>query len=332
MTKTKLPFAKYIGEVDLNGFKISCAVLEDGRRIFSERSLANAFGIKGGGTYWQKKKELGESAILPEYLSAKYLMPFISNDLINKFEGAILYVSKSKSTSRGVEVTILPDICDVYITAKNNGIDNDKFLKVATNAYTMMKAFAKVGIIALVDEATGYQYDREQNELQTILKLFISDEILTWQQAFHLNFYKEIFRLWNIPFTDNNIRRKPLFIGKLTKELVYKNLPKGTFVLEKLKEKTPKTTGGNFRYRLHQSLTQDIGREALKKVIYSIETLAAISESKEQFRRFVEDRYGQREIHFTEFWDIVETSKIENPTNFDKQLIGLLNVSPDKKY
>jgi hypothetical protein len=87
MNKINLPKAKYPGEVDLNGFKISCAVLEDGTRVFSERSLANAFGIKGSGAYWQKKKKTG--AFLPEYLSAKYLKPFISNELVNKFTGAI---------------------------------------------------------------------------------------------------------------------------------------------------------------------------------------------------------------------------------------------------
>jgi hypothetical protein len=193
-----------------------------------------------------------------------------------------------------------------------------------------MRGFAKVGIIALVDEATGYQYEREQKELQTILKIFISDEILDWQLAFHLGFYREIFRLWGVPFTNQNIKRKPLFIGKLTNELVYKKLPKGTFILEKLKSKTPKTESGNYRYRLHQSLTPEVGREALKKVIYSIETLASISETKEKFRRLVEDRFGQREIHFEEFDSVIETPTIENKTSFDIHLKGILTVPPEK--
>ncbi len=188
-----------------------------------------------------------------------------------------------------------------------------------------------VGIIALVDEATGYQYDREKAELQAILKAFISDEILEWQKAFHLNFYKELFRLWNVPFTEQNIKRKPQFIGKLTNELVYKNLPKGTVVLETLKEKTPKTKGGNYRYRLHQSLTPEVGREALKKVIYSIETLAAISENKGKFKRLVQDRFGQRTIQFPNSDEIEETKQPISLNSFSKDLKGLLNVPPPNK-
>ena len=65
-----------------------------------------------------------------------------------------------------------------------------------------------------------------------------------------------------------------MFIGHLTNKFIYKNLPKGTFVLDALKENTPKTKGGNYKVRLHQSLTEDKGREALKKVLYSVEALA----------------------------------------------------------
>ncbi len=299
MDKEKLIKANYHGELDLNGFILSCAVLKDGTRVFSERSLANAFGIKGGGAYWKKKREAkDDSAFLPEYLSANYLNPFIPNDLINKFNSAYNYLAVSGMESTGVEVTVLPEICDVYIQAEKSGIKNENVKLASEVAYKMIKAFAKVGIIALVDEATGYQYEREAKELQVILKALVSDEILEYQQQFQLSFYREIFRLWNIPFTAQYIKRKPQFIGHLTNKFVYSNLPKGMFVLEKLKSKTPKTQGGNYRYRLHQSLTEDKGREALKKVLYSVEALASVSKNKLQFERLINDKYGQKEIRF----------------------------------
>ena len=73
----------------------------------------------------------------------------------------------------------------------------------------------------------------------------MSEEILEWQKTFHREFYEQIFRLWSIPFTHESMKRKPSFIGTLTNELVYKNLPEGTVILEKIKEKTPRTKGGN---------------------------------------------------------------------------------------
>jgi 4-alpha-glucanotransferase len=58
-------------------------------------------------------------------------------------------------------------------------------------------------------------------------------------------------------------------------------LPKG--VLEKIKDNTPKTNGGNWRYKFHQSLTPKVGRERLKKQIIELTTLMSIDQSKEQF-------------------------------------------------
>ena len=49
---------------------------------------------------------------------------------------------------------------------------------IADQCEILLRSFAKIGIIALIDEATGYQYEREQAELQAILKAFISEEVL----------------------------------------------------------------------------------------------------------------------------------------------------------
>lgn len=189
--KNNIPKASHQGELDLNGFKLTCAVLgdQDRTRVFSERSLASAFGIKGGGAYWKRKKEGG--AELPEYLSAGYLKPFITSELIEKFDGAVSYIALSGTESNGVDATVLPDICDVFIQAKNSGINNANLKNAADIAYKMIKGFAKIGIIALVDEVTGYQYDREKDELQRLLPFYISPELLPWQKRFPDKFYQE---------------------------------------------------------------------------------------------------------------------------------------------
>jgi hypothetical protein len=48
--------------------------------------------------------------------------------------------------------------------------------------------FARVGIIALVDEATGYQEVRDHEALQEILKRYISEELLVWVRTFPMEF------------------------------------------------------------------------------------------------------------------------------------------------
>ena len=247
MAKEKLLKATHEGKLQIEELKLDVAVLEDGKRVITQNAVFKALG----------RPQRGNSRVIntPVFMDAKNLQSFISEDLkgaINKIE----YIDKNGKKQDGFDVTILPLVSDLYLKARQEGvITKPNQLITAQKAEILVRSLAKVGIIALVDEATGYQYQREKTELQAILKAFISDEILKWQETFQLSFYKEIFRLWGVPFTPQNIKRKPMFIGKLTNELVYKKLPKGVFVLDKLKAKTPKTEGGNYKYRLHQSLT-----------------------------------------------------------------------------
>ena len=112
--------ATHQGELNINGFKISCAVLENGERILVNRSLANAFGIKGSGAYWQKKKT-EKSAALPEYLSANYLQPFITEKVKLNIYNTVSYINKQGVESEGVDATFLSDICDIYVKAGQKG-------------------------------------------------------------------------------------------------------------------------------------------------------------------------------------------------------------------
>ena len=284
MIKNKI---KYEGEIDLgNEFKLPCYVLEDGTRVLSGRGMQSVLNMVD-----EDDGKQSSGARLSRYLDQKTLKPFIYKDkAAGHFDPIVCF--KGDAKINGFEATVLVDICDGFLEARKKIKLSPRQQIIAQQCEILVRSFAKVGIIALVAEATGYQYDRERFELQSILQTFISDEILKWQEIFQLSFYKEIFRLWNVPFTAANIKRKPIFIGKLTNELVYKNMPKGVFVLVKLKEKTPKTVTGNYRYRLHQSLTPEVGREALKKIIYSVETLASISDSKTEFLKLMKDKYN----------------------------------------
>lgn len=210
------------------------------------------------------------------YLSQKSLQPFIYKDKkAAHFEPLICY--KGESKINGYEATILLDICDGFLDARKNIKLSPRQEIIAHQAEILMRSFAKVGIIALVDEATGYQYKREKDELQKILKAYISEELLAWQKKFPDVFYKEIFRLNNWDFTVDTIRKRPGVVGTWTNKLIYEQLPKG--VLEALKKKTPKSEAGNYTARLHQSLTTDTGDSHLNAQINSVIALMQVSDS-----------------------------------------------------
>jgi len=306
--KDEILKSNYSGDLQLGEFKISCAVLEDGSRVLVSRSLATAFGIKGSGSYWQKKRNK-KGELLPEYLSATYLKPFISQELHEKLSRPIPYINKSGVLTEGVSAEILADICDIYIKANERGAMPEN-QHIAENAYKLLVAFSKVGIIALIDEATGYQYDREKDELQKILKAYISEELLPWQKRFPDLYYRELFRLNGWEFTLHGIKKRPGVIGRWTNTLIYERLPKG--VLEELKKKTPKSQSGKYSARFHQSLTIDIGEPNLTAQLNKIITVFQLSDSMEevwsQFTKLKNREEGQFELPFT-FDDLGHTKE-----------------------
>jgi len=198
---------------------------------------------------------------------------------------------------------------------------------VADQAEILMRGFARVGIVALVDEATGYQYDRERFELQKILSAYVSDEVLKWQKTFDIEFYRELFRLWDVPFTPPYIRRKPQFIGGLTNKYIYEQLPHGKEVTDVLREKSERREDGSYKYRFHQSLTPEVGRESLKKQIHEVTTLMAVSDTKEQFQKLFEKRFS------TSFQLSLFDGLDDNPpipqSDFNKNLKKALEFSAD---
>lgn len=311
---------KYEGELKLGGVSVPCYVLEDGTRVLSGRKMQEILRIVDGNTSGTK---------LPQFLANSAIKPFIFNEKdAAHFEPIICY--KGKQQINGYEATALPDICEAILKARRSGVKlTERQMIVATQCEILLSAFAKVGIIALVDEATGYQYDRERFELHKILAAYISDEILKWQLTFTDDFYKEVYRLWGLPFIPKYIKNKPSFIGKLTTKYIYEQLPKG--VVDKIKEKTGKTEKGNWKYKWHQSLTPEIGREHLKKQIIEVTTLMSISQTKEEFDDLFQRKYHSKPIQLQiEFEEDSKPSVRKTTDDFDKGMDKILGYTTDE--
>lgn len=314
--------ATHEGIVPIGDKSLKCAILEDGTRILSVTSVFKAFDRPARGN--------ARLIDVPVFMDAKNLQAFIGEDL-RYMINPIHFIEKNGNQAYGYNALVLPLLCKMYLDARA-----EKPSKLKPNQLPLVRAseilllgLANRGIIDLVDKAAGYTFLPEQVVIETILKLYVSPEILEYQKTFHLGFYREIFRLWGVPFNEQTIKRKPPFIGTITSSYVYNNLPKGSYVLAELKSKTPKTAAGNYKNRLFQSLTP-LGKEELKKIINSVETLANISETKEEFKRHMEKRYGdnsQVKLLFPEYEEI-KTNKL--PT-FNESLKGLLSVPPPQK-
>lgn len=296
MNKQKIMKANYQGKLPIKEFTISCAVLEDETRILVERSVANAFGVKGSGAYWEKKRKEEKGALLPEYVSAKYLKPYIKPDVYEKLSKPIVYINKQGKEVSGIPATILPDICDIWIIAREKGALNKSQEKIAENAYILLRGFAHIGIIALVDEATGFDKVIHKRALHQILEEYINKELLPWTKRFPNEFFEEIFRLNFWSYNPLSVKR-PSVIGKWINNYVYEQLPSG--VLDELKRKTPKDSKGRRKHRFHQLLTLDIGNPHLEKQLVAVLTLFRASSNWRVFKSLFNKAFNkQRELNF----------------------------------
>ncbi len=147
----------------------------------------------------------------PRWISAGNITPYISDDLMKAILEPIEYITTKGRRALGIEAKYLPQICTIWLEAKDDDVLTEHQEDTATRANILIRGLAHVGIIALVDEATGYQYDRERLELQKILTAYISEEILKWQLTFTDEFYKEVYRLWGLPFIPKYIKNKTFF-------------------------------------------------------------------------------------------------------------------------
>ncbi len=280
---TEIPRATHVGDLRIGDISIPCAVLSDGRRLLSERAVAGTMGGKRGGRDWQRRRE----ASVPVYLSASNIQPFVPASLAMALSQPLLYRTPGGAVARGVEARLLPEICDVWLKARDAMRDNKKALlpsqaPIVQRADILMRGLAQVGIVALVDEATGYQEERDRNELSRILAAYVSKELLPWTKRFPDEFYEEMFRLWGWSYRPLSVSR-PRYVAKLTSELVYEKLPPG--VLEELREKNPVVEGGRRRHRHHQFLTADVGNPHLQKQLVGVITLMKAATSRQAFRR-----------------------------------------------
>ncbi len=278
----KLPVAVYNGMLPIGDLEIDCAVLEDGTRVLSERAVHRAFGSKRGGSHWRRMKANPDGVNLPSFLSASNLSPYISSELRMALETLIPYVSATGGTlANGMKAELLPEICGVYLTARREGDLHPSQAHLADQAEILMQAFAKVGIVALIDEATGYQKDRAHDALRLLLSKYIAEGLQKWLKTFPDAFFVELDRLYdNAPTTP---RSRPQYYGRFINKYVYDPLENG-YVKAEL-DKLNIDDEGRRRARFHQWLSEE-GRNILIHQIGRVQGLMEMCQEIGQFKTY----------------------------------------------
>jgi hypothetical protein len=268
----KVRFSIDEGTVSFAGMEFKCAVLDDESRVINGTEFMRVMGIYRSGALSTRRAD-DDDIYFPLHLAFKNLRPFILEDteLVEALREPIRYRSVKGSIAEGIPGQVLRRICSVWVRAHGAGVLGASQERIASKAQVLLEALADVAIIALIDEATGYQRRRAHNELQKILQAYIAPELLPWHHRFPLSYYEQIHRVMGWPY-DASSTRRTAYIGKLTNKLIYEKLPPG--VLPELRRKNPSNPATKRRrHKHHQFLTNEIGNVHLEKQITAVTTL-----------------------------------------------------------
>ena len=298
-----LPVATHEGNFKLGDTLVSGAVLPNGLRVITQATFLRSLGRSRSPK--ASTGVLSTVDALPFFLQAEVLKPYISEELAMSTT-PIFYRGVSGAKGVGYDARLLPKVAEVYLKFRDASLADSgkvpaKYAHIVKAADILMRGLADVGIISLVDEATGFQRDRAKDALERILEEFIAKELRPWVKTFPEEFYSHLFRLRGLEFPRDTVSR-PKYFGHLTNDIVYKRLaPK---VLDELKKSTPKDERGRYKRKLFQMLTEDVGHPKLREHLASVITLMKISTNYEQFERLldrVHAKYGDTpELSFDE--------------------------------
>lgn len=255
-----LPFSMFPGTLSLGGLELEVHVLSDGNRVLTQREVVRA--ISGGRSSGNLGRYLERNPLTtPERFDPGPVIPFT--------------IPGVPTVAIGYEATRLIEICDRYLEARDKRLLKGRQYALATQAEIIVRATAKVGIIALIDEATGYQEVRAKNALQLKLQAFIADEMQDWAKMFPDEFWYELARLEGIRYSPRN---RPLRWGRYVMMFVYDAIDAD--VGKELRKKNP-----NPRFlRNHHQWLKQFGREKVHDQIERVVTIMKLCDDMDDFR------------------------------------------------
>lgn len=305
----EFPQASHDGPLEIGDALLVAAVLENGKRLLAQGTLLKAIGRSPT----PKAGTGGSSTLdgLPSFLQAEVLNPFISNELRSSTT-PIFFRLRSGQKAVGYDAMLLPMVCEVYLKLRddiNKKMRSEAIAPKKSAAWRMANAtlkqyghvieacdaltrgLARRGIIAMVDDATGYRANQAKEDMLRVIAQYIAPNLLSWTRKFPPEFFEEIYRLYDWDYKPGSIKH-PQYVGKLINKYIYEPLPPG--VLEEMRNRLPKSETGNRKAKLWQTLSIDTGIPHLDRQILDILLMMRLSADKDDFAHNFEKIYGKQ--------------------------------------
>jgi hypothetical protein len=265
-------------------YKVSCYVLNDGRRVISRTSALSALA---------KSEERVTGGDLQRYL--RPVQDFLHVEIEDELVEFLLDNVTNKKVA-GITAEFFLQICRAFVKASRAGVLHaDVHNDIARNASAFLAACANVGLIALIDEATGYQYIRPEDALRVKLQAYLEEEMRPWQKTFPDELWVEFGRLTN---WKGNVQNRPKYWGHLVNELIYHYLDPD--VCEWLKANAPAPRNGK---KYHQWLSEQYGLKKLLEHIWMVVGVASACQNMMELKYRMAQRFGRQPYQLMLFLD-----------------------------
>lgn len=251
----------------LGELEVPCYIINDEKRtrVLSQRGISNLLGISTGGGEFQK------------FINRLPIESEIDARLKLEFQNPLNIRTTGNSVIKGYRAEMLIDLC---LAIKRSAIVSDQRAGEINNkryilADIIINSCAKTGIIALVDEAVGYDREAEEGKdsLQKFFSEFLRHDAAKWVKTFPDSFFFNIYKMkgWTWKITNKH----PVVVGLIIRDLVYERLAPG--LLEQFDKLNPKNENGNRIYKNHQFIKEDY-RDMLPEHFSKIDMLAKLAD------------------------------------------------------
>jgi hypothetical protein len=267
-------------------------------------------------------------ARLTDYLIDRQLRGLLPDDLRPSADGtldALIQFGATQDVSTikwGLPATRFADLCLAYAVALGEHVSDrhDRQLTVqqivvAQRAVKMARAFGKVGIDTLVDEALDLQNDTDMIAECAERLTATGAELRIWERALPEQLWKELARLTK---RASDVRPRSLGWRRLIQELLFDDLDPE--VLQWLSANIPLPRAG-LPYR--KWVDSQWGLARLVQHAWTVIGMAAASESIHELREQLAEHFGRVPVHLTFYLRATEAVGSYDPPSDEDPRTGL---------
>lgn len=278
----QIPEALFAGTLPLGGVEIPCYVTVDGERLISGRGMQEALRLVDQNVPESGQKPgsrltrlLNNRKLSPLIFKGKEVDHFLPKKV--RYKGALI---------NGYNSEMLVDICEGMLEARASAVGLTARQEIiAAQCEILVRAFAKVGIAALIDEATGYQRVRPGDALKSYLETILRKDLASWVKRFPDEYYENIYKLkdWDWPGMTKN---RYSIVGTYTNDLIYERLAPG--LKEEFELKNPKGANGRRKAKHHQWF-DEAGEKLYSQQMFTVLTIqrAALKKTGNKWAHFM---------------------------------------------